>query len=278
MGTGTPTQYTDHPFGFTWTGGTPTATATATQTGIYVEGQNNGLRISAPADTTQRTLVVFVDAWNAQGRMVVAHLSDNSVADYVDTSLNGTTTATAVGMYTFVYRAASAGQTLTVTFTQNDTRAGNVALQAAALGLSAPDFTIGASACLAIHCPGREHDLHGDRLARQRLYRQHDAVTLRSPRRRHGDAEAALAEGAPGAARDALDRADDALTALRERWPQMSVAERASDRPGGRRRARAPATLAGGAAAARAHRHRGRRRARSRAGARPRAGVRADPT
>lgn len=40
-------------------------------------------------------------------------------------------------------------------------------------------------------------------------------------------AEAALEEGAPGQARDALDRADDALTTLRERWPQMSAAERA---------------------------------------------------
>jgi hypothetical protein len=39
-------------------------------------------------------------------------------------------------------------------------------------------------------------------------------------------AEAALEEGAPGAARDALDRADDALAALRERWPQMSAVER----------------------------------------------------
>jgi len=39
-------------------------------------------------------------------------------------------------------------------------------------------------------------------------------------------AEAALEEGAAGAARDALDRADDALAALRERWPQMSGAER----------------------------------------------------
>lgn len=40
-------------------------------------------------------------------------------------------------------------------------------------------------------------------------------------------AETALEEGAPGAARDALDRADDALTALRERWSSMSSAERA---------------------------------------------------
>ncbi len=40
-------------------------------------------------------------------------------------------------------------------------------------------------------------------------------------------AEAALDEGDAGTARDALDRADDALTALRERWPAMSAAERA---------------------------------------------------
>jgi hypothetical protein len=40
-------------------------------------------------------------------------------------------------------------------------------------------------------------------------------------------AEAALEEGAAGAARDALDRADDALAALRERWSAMSPAQRA---------------------------------------------------
>jgi hypothetical protein len=40
-------------------------------------------------------------------------------------------------------------------------------------------------------------------------------------------AEAAFEEGAAGAARDALDRADDALAALRERWSSMSAAERA---------------------------------------------------
>ncbi|HXE44543.1 MAG TPA: hypothetical protein VN635_05035 [Conexibacter sp.] len=40
-------------------------------------------------------------------------------------------------------------------------------------------------------------------------------------------AEAALAEDAYGEARDALDRADDALAALRARWPAMSPPERA---------------------------------------------------
>lgn len=40
-------------------------------------------------------------------------------------------------------------------------------------------------------------------------------------------AETALEDDMPQAARDALDRADDLLTALRERWPSMSPAERA---------------------------------------------------
>lgn len=40
------------------------------------------------------------------------------------------------------------------------------------------------------------------------------------------EAETALEEEQPQAARDALDRADDILEALRERWPTMSAAER----------------------------------------------------
>lgn len=39
-------------------------------------------------------------------------------------------------------------------------------------------------------------------------------------------AEQAVEEQAWGAARDALDRADDLLALLRERWPQMTGAER----------------------------------------------------
>jgi len=39
-------------------------------------------------------------------------------------------------------------------------------------------------------------------------------------------AETALEDEMPQAARDALDRADDLLAALRERWPAMSPAER----------------------------------------------------
>lgn len=39
-------------------------------------------------------------------------------------------------------------------------------------------------------------------------------------------AETALEDEMPQAARDALDRADDLLDELRERWPSMSPAER----------------------------------------------------
>jgi hypothetical protein len=39
-------------------------------------------------------------------------------------------------------------------------------------------------------------------------------------------AETALEDEMPQAARDALDRADDILTELRERWPTMTPAER----------------------------------------------------
>ena len=40
-------------------------------------------------------------------------------------------------------------------------------------------------------------------------------------------AEEALDDDAPDAARDALDRAADALADLRDRWPSMSAPERA---------------------------------------------------
>lgn len=42
-----------------------------------------------------------------------------------------------------------------------------------------------------------------------------------------GAGEEALAEGAPTTARDHLDEAAATLAALRERWPQLSAAERA---------------------------------------------------
>jgi hypothetical protein len=56
-------------------------------------------------------LKVYVGAWRAQGKMV-AHLSDGSAVDFVDTSLSNSSGVTTLGVYTLTYRAASAGQTL----------------------------------------------------------------------------------------------------------------------------------------------------------------------
>ena len=114
-------------------GGTPTASATNTTTGVYIEGVGNGFRITAPADTTQRTLTVYVDAYHAQGKMV-AHLSDASSPDYTDSTMNSVG-STLQGAYTFTYKAASSGQTLSVTFTNQviNVSDGNIALQAATL-------------------------------------------------------------------------------------------------------------------------------------------------
>jgi uncharacterized protein (TIGR03437 family) len=128
-------RYTNSAVGFTWTGGTPTATATNTTTGVYRAGLGNGFNVVVPADTTTRTLRLFVGAFGAQGRLT-AGLSDGSAANYTDITINSTTTAVN-GVYTLTYKAGSAGQTLSVFFTQNNNGTnGNVTLQAAALSIA----------------------------------------------------------------------------------------------------------------------------------------------
>ena len=131
IGSGGAVRYANHPFGFSWSDGTPTASTTGSPTGIYVSGINNGFQITVPADLTPRQLTIFVGVWRAQGRLV-AHLSDSSAPDYVDLTLSNATGTTA-GMYTLTYQAASPGQTLTVTFTQANATTGNVTLQAAVI-------------------------------------------------------------------------------------------------------------------------------------------------
>ena len=129
---------------FTWTDGTPTTSATGTNTGVFTGGFTTGIGFSftAPADKNVRTLRVFVGGYNAGGTMT-AHLSDSSAADYVDTSVGSTGTGNIDGahfyaVYTFVYKANTAGQTLTISWTDtNDPGNGsdysNVSLDAATL-------------------------------------------------------------------------------------------------------------------------------------------------
>src|SRR5439155_14888193 len=98
---------------FTWSDGTPTASAAASPNVLGTFGYFHGYSFTLPADTTTRVLHVYVGVRNFRGQ-IRAQLSDGSAADVVDSSLFSA--ATADGVYTIAYKAASAGQTLTVTW------------------------------------------------------------------------------------------------------------------------------------------------------------------
>jgi len=126
---GTATGYTDDARRISWTGGAPTASSTNNRNGLYISGVNNGFQLVVPADTTPRTLKVYVGGWNSTGK-INAHLSDGSAVDY---NFTGAAFGASYDyVFTFTYTAASAGQTLTVKWTQN-AGTGNVALNGAAL-------------------------------------------------------------------------------------------------------------------------------------------------
>jgi len=116
-----------------WSDGSPSATG-STNAGVAMSGTGSGYQFTAPADTATRTLTVYVGVQNATGTLTV-HLSDGSVADYVKSY--SARSQRSDGVYTLTYRAASAGQTVTVKWTQGKGQksrgSGNVSLQAAAL-------------------------------------------------------------------------------------------------------------------------------------------------
>lgn len=127
---GTPARHNNSAMrtGYTWTGGTPTASAT-THAVLYTIGLDKGFELQVPADTTLRTLVVYLGGWKSSGR-VTASLSDGSAPDSVQTVEDLTNTYDR--RLAFTYRAGSAGQTLLVRYIQVD-GTGNVSLQAATL-------------------------------------------------------------------------------------------------------------------------------------------------
>jgi hypothetical protein len=128
IGNGVIYTYTNDLRTLSWNDGTPNV-AGANPSGVYIAGVGNGFAITAPADTTTRTLAVYVGGWWSAGKLT-AHLSNGTAADYVDTSLSGSGQYN--GVYTLTYRAPSAGQQLSVTWTQSS-GLGNVTLQGAAL-------------------------------------------------------------------------------------------------------------------------------------------------
>ena len=126
------TQVASYTRAMTWSDGTPVISG-SDQSSVVVAGNGNEFRISVPADTTQRTLYVYVGGTDSAGRLI-AHLSDGSAPDYVN-ALSGAGNYDVVYMLT--YKAASAGQQLIVTWAQaSDT--GSVTLRAAALSFTTP--------------------------------------------------------------------------------------------------------------------------------------------
>ncbi len=142
IGGAAPTAYNNGAAtGFTWTDNatTPTSASTA-QTGVIVSGPlGNGFQITAPADTTTRTLRVYVAAYGAQGQLTATlGAGSTTVATYSGATFDDYGTVTNK-VYVLTYNGSASGQTLTVRFTKtgDNTGSGNngglVALQAATL-------------------------------------------------------------------------------------------------------------------------------------------------
>ncbi|HXJ71947.1 MAG TPA: Ig-like domain-containing protein, partial [Candidatus Dormibacteraeota bacterium] len=126
--------YADNYTAYSWSDGTPMTSAANLTKGVFTTGMTNGFELTAPADTTSRTLKVYVGLYAAQGNFQ-AWLSDFSGVAYTDTTLSNYF-GSSYGMYTLTYAAASPGQTLHLRYRSSklfDQHFGNVTLQAATL-------------------------------------------------------------------------------------------------------------------------------------------------
>jgi hypothetical protein len=99
---------------FSFTDGIPDPSETAADCSVSSSTTaGSGFEFTVAADTTPRTLRVYLGIANAQGKLV-AFLSDGSAPVIVDESLEFFGAASMSVVYTIDFSAASAGQTLTV--------------------------------------------------------------------------------------------------------------------------------------------------------------------
>lgn len=133
---------------FQWQDGAPTASASNVFAGLQhnngpggASGLTEGFSFTVPADTTTRRVRIYSSHHKSIGQ-VTARLSDHSAADFVaQASVNGENTSAVIEL---VYRAASAGQTLTVEWINiNEPDSfSNVGIFAVTLATVAPEINV----------------------------------------------------------------------------------------------------------------------------------------
>ncbi len=138
-----------------WSDGMPTASVTDDYGFIYADDvagrQGMGYSFTVPADTTLRTLYVLAGGYGTTPTLQVS-LSDSSAPDFVNAQPGGG--ANYQRVYAIIYRAASAGQTLTVKFTRT---AGG-----ASVDLKAAWLVIGTLPTVSITAPTNDATVMGN--------------------------------------------------------------------------------------------------------------------
>ncbi len=129
---------------FTWSGGTPIANSSDINTaGVASEvstfDQNGGFQLSVPADTSVKTLKLYLRFFNSA--QINLSLSDGSAPAISQAFTASGASSSVQKMYVVDFRAASAGQTLTVQLVSTDPN-GAVSLQAATLQPHLPEVTL----------------------------------------------------------------------------------------------------------------------------------------
>jgi predicted outer membrane lipoprotein len=133
-------QNAERPTAFSWILGTPVAAATDSRTGLFFPTPEfevgEGIRLTVPADTSEKTLKVYLGLFGAKVKFR-AFLSDDSTPEVVEFIENSLSTET-FRVVTLNFGAASDGQTLTIEYTLEQDigipNEANISLQAATLG------------------------------------------------------------------------------------------------------------------------------------------------
>jgi fibronectin type 3 domain-containing protein len=109
--------YSGQPNSFFWTNGSPDVSKYNDVSGSDSYNLGNGYQLVLPADTQTRVAYLYVGAYLTSGKLT-ASLSDGSAVNLTNTSVSSPTGMTSV-VYAITYKAASAGQSLTLTWTES---------------------------------------------------------------------------------------------------------------------------------------------------------------